>query len=454
MPSVFISYRRLPSAMLAQLIARELEARSIRAYVDTRQTDGGGPFPERLLHAIEQEDVFVCLIAEGTFESDWVLREIEHAHELGKLMIPVFQESYVPLQSPLSPALMALLESDGVHLLDVRNIYVDEALNDLAAIVRQSVRQSRGQRRIPWRWIVAGVGVLVVIAIALVFALRGMGNGSKGGGQTTTPDELAQQATDTSAPSVTPLPSLTPIPSPVATQHPVMLVTQEFISANGIEYVFVRGGCFTMGTADGRPNEAPPHGVCVDNFYISRTEITNDQYGSCVDAGQCAPPANQDYYQYYPDSPVAFVDWQQAQDFAAWAGAQLPTEAQWEYAAGGEFSARPYPWGGDDPTCDRAVFDGCSGSPLPVGPQTRLAGASWAGALDMSGNVWEWVQDYYGEYDSAQQDNPQGPSEGFNRVARGGAFDGTAEDVRLVVRASLAPDTASAHLGFRLAITQ
>ena len=454
MPSVFISYRRLPSAMLAQLIARELEARGIRAYVDTRQTDGGGPFPERLLHAIEQEDVFVCLVAEGTFESDWVLREVEHAYALGKLMIPVFQESYTPLQTPPSPALMALLESDGVHIMDVRNIYVDEALNDLANMVLQSARQSAGGRRIPWRWIVDGVGVLIVIAIALFFALRGTDDSGKGVGGTPTPPALAQQGTSTPAPTYTARPSVTPIPAATATDRPVSMATPNVLPMNDINYVLVRGGCFTMGTTDGRPDEAPPHRVCVDDFYMGQTEITNEQYRACVAVGQCTPPANQDYYLNYPDSPVAFVDWQQARDFATWAGAQLPTEAQWEYAASGESSIRPYPWGGDDPTCDRAVIEGCSGSPLPVGPNIRLAGASWAGALDMAGNVWEWVEDYYGEYDSAPQDNPHGPLDGFNRVARGGSFDGTPEDVRVVVRASLAPDTASAHLGFRLAITQ
>jgi hypothetical protein len=100
-PSAFISYRRRSSALLATLIAKELKARGIEVFVDTRQADGAGPFPERLLHAIGLYDIFVCLVADNTFESDWVLREVDHAHQLAKPMIPIFQESYAaPIHIP------------------------------------------------------------------------------------------------------------------------------------------------------------------------------------------------------------------------------------------------------------------------------------------------------------------------------------------------------------------
>src|SRR5437773_406572 len=99
--TVFVSYRRRESATLATLFAREMEARGIKnVFVDTRVTDGAGPFPNRLLAAIEACQVFVCLLGAETLNSDWVRKEIEHAHTLGKPMLPVFQETYVPVKDP------------------------------------------------------------------------------------------------------------------------------------------------------------------------------------------------------------------------------------------------------------------------------------------------------------------------------------------------------------------
>src|SRR5690606_39765212 len=117
MASVFISYRRKPSAMLANLIARELRERHrIEVYLDTERMDTAGDLPTRLTDAIRKSDVFLCLVAEDTFESDWVQREIEAAHDLGKPMVPVFQESYNPLEprDSLPPHIRTLLEHDGV----------------------------------------------------------------------------------------------------------------------------------------------------------------------------------------------------------------------------------------------------------------------------------------------------------------------------------------------------
>jgi hypothetical protein len=135
-PSVFISYRRTPSAMLATLLYTQLGFNGIRTFLDTRKLDGGGPFPERLLNAIEECEVFVCLLAKSTLDSEWVRREIEHAYLAGKPMIPVFQESFEPPQRVDSAAVAALLECDGIHILDVKNLYIDYAIEDLATMIR------------------------------------------------------------------------------------------------------------------------------------------------------------------------------------------------------------------------------------------------------------------------------------------------------------------------------
>jgi serine/threonine-protein kinase len=140
MSSVFISYRRRPSAILAQLIMKDLKDQGIEAYLDIERMDSAAAFPERLLQAIETCDVFVCLVGEGTFESDWVQREIEHAVRVGKPLIPVFQESYeaIPLDQLPSPFIRTLLEHDGVYIFDLKNVYVPQAVEALARMIENT----------------------------------------------------------------------------------------------------------------------------------------------------------------------------------------------------------------------------------------------------------------------------------------------------------------------------
>ncbi len=151
MATVFISYRRKPSAILAQLIVRDLKQRHIEAYLDTDRNDTAGVFPDRLLQAIKAADVFVCLVAEGTFESEWVQREIEHAHRLDKPMIPIFQESYKPitLDAAPTPFVKALLEHDGVQVFDEKNVYVDTAIEMLAKMVENTAAWRIQEATIP-----------------------------------------------------------------------------------------------------------------------------------------------------------------------------------------------------------------------------------------------------------------------------------------------------------------
>jgi serine/threonine protein kinase/uncharacterized protein YgiM (DUF1202 family) len=141
MASVFISYRRKPSAMLANLIARELRARHrIEVYLDTERMDTAGDFPTRLRDAIRKCDVFICLVAAETLESDWVQQEIKTAHSLDKPMIPVFQESYDPLQPRAgdAPSIQALLEHDGVMIFDIKNVYIDQSIEFLARVIENT----------------------------------------------------------------------------------------------------------------------------------------------------------------------------------------------------------------------------------------------------------------------------------------------------------------------------
>jgi serine/threonine-protein kinase len=184
-------------------------------------------------------------------------------------------------------------------------------------------------------------------------------------------------------------------------------------------------------------------------------------YAKCVQpAGPCEKP---DYdpknYFYagdarYDNYPVIFVNWSMANAYCAWAGRRLPTEAEWEKAARGDTDQRDYPWGDDAPSVIRLNYlSNNEGSAVPVG--TFSDGASPYGALDMAGNVWEWVADFY-EWDyymHSPASNPQGPAESTYRIVRGGAFESNADGVRLSRRLKEEPSHTYSGVGFRCALT-
>lgn len=231
--------------------------------------------------------------------------------------------------------------------------------------------------------------------------------------------------------------------------------------ADGMVVVYVPEGEFEMGSNEGRRDEQPIHTVALDGFWIDRTEVTNEQYERCVEAGACDSPVASDSRTrntYYGDSdyatyPVVKVGWPHARTYCEWAGARLPTEAEWEYAARGS-DGRKYPWGNDEPDCEKANYwdpeVNCAVDTTAVG--SYPAGASWCGAYDLGGNVWEWVADLHGEYPSARQVNPTGSSVGWYRVMRGGSWFNGADSMRCANRDK---DPAKAwfySVGFRCAM--
>jgi formylglycine-generating enzyme required for sulfatase activity len=258
----------------------------------------------------------------------------------------------------------------------------------------------------------------------------------------------------TQTPTALGLPAQTPIPQPTMRSTPSVIDTSTR-PADGMVMVYVPAGEFQMGSADGASEEQPVHTVALDGFWIDQTEVTNAQYARCVAAGVCEPPTNngsntRSYYDNpaYADYPVIWVPWEHAAAYAEWVGGRLPTEAEWEYAARGP-EGSVYPWGTQAPDCTLANFGVCEGDTTLVG--SHPAGASWVGALDMAGNVWEWTADWHTPYSAGRQENPTGPTTGENRVVRGGAWDSNAEHVRAAHRWGY-PYYCDNSLGFRVVV--
>jgi formylglycine-generating enzyme required for sulfatase activity len=215
-----------------------------------------------------------------------------------------------------------------------------------------------------------------------------------------------------------------------------------------IEMINVPGGCFQMGDTfgDGFASEKPLHEACVNDFAIGKYEVTQGQWRKVMGNN----PSN--FSSCGDDCPVEQVSWNDVQEFVRKLNSQtgkryrLPTEAEWEYAA--RSGGKQEKYSGGDYVDDVAWYkDNSGGKTHPVG-QKRANGL---GIHDMSGNVWEWVSDRYGDYSSGRQQNPQGPSSGSSRVNRGGSWGDDARYVRAASRSDFSPDVRRSYLGFRLA---
>ena len=231
---------------------------------------------------------------------------------------------------------------------------------------------------------------------------------------------------------------------------------------NTAEEILIPAGSFQMGCDSSNPaescngDEQPLHTVMLDAYSIDKYEVTNARYKACVDAGGCEPPQEASSYTRavyfgnpeFADYPMIKVNWHQASAFCAWEGKRLPTEAEWEKAARGT-DGRIYPWGDQAPTQELANFDGNVGDTTPVG--SYPAGASPYGVMDMAGNVWEWVNDWYdgSYYSQSPSENPQGPASGEYRVLRGGSWGDYGISVRSAIRYYNGPGIWYYSVGFR-----
>ena len=242
-------------------------------------------------------------------------------------------------------------------------------------------------------------------------------------------------------------------------------ITTSISPIDGMPMVHVPEGEFSMGSDEYKDSQ-PVHTVYLDEFWIDLTEVTNGMYELCVSAGDCDTPeiledsTRPDYFNstFYTNYPVIQVDWNDAQAYCEWTGRRLPTEAEWEKAARGT-DGRRYPWGGTDFSCELAIYNpgsysnGCGGVKGTNKVGSAPGGASPYGALDMVGNVAEWVADWYSAtyYSESPAANPTGPTSGEDRVLRGSSFRNIKLYLTTFYRRWSAPYGIGDDIGFRCA---
>ena len=364
-------------------------------------------------------------------------------------------------------------------------------------------KQGKGKMKTRYRvrTVVAGLSIGAVAIITLALAACAASG--------TTGDVAADDAVPSSRNQVQIQPPHTTTPSEIrplpafetgTTGNPVTIDMQTR-SRDGMNMVYVPAGEFQMGSSnadldaameacarasgterqcerDRYLHEQPVHTVTLDAFWIDQTEVTNAQFseflndqGNQIEEGisWLEPRAGHRGIEYgqikegngifrpregYEDYPVVEVSWYGASAYCSWAGGRLPTEAEWEYAARGPESA-VYPWGDVFNQYalnynDTGFFGGGQVHWMPAG--SFPAGASWCGALDMAGNVWEWVSDWWSEdyYGRSPGHNPQGPDSGEFRLGRGGSWYDDPWHVRSAYRKGLSASSARIHwIGMR-----
>jgi formylglycine-generating enzyme required for sulfatase activity len=301
------------------------------------------------------------------------------------------------------------------------------------------------------------------------------------------PTRPVEAATATTRPTTPPALTPTLDPSrPPTSARPGQAWTRP---SDGMVMKYIPSGKFEMGSAEVESHERPVHTVDVSAFWMDEHEVTNAMYAAFLNAVAqdlqvqdlgivhyqgnpiydllCVNPLcatwkhrialDGEEYKVtpgYADHPVALVSWYGAEAYCAWANARLPTEAEWEKAARGGLAGKMYPWGDETPVCTPGASNGaqmidCDGDTAPV----KQFAPNGFGLYDMAGNVWNWVQDWYGEnyYSQPPGVDPQGPKTGQYRVLRGGAWYYDEANQRCAKRFGNESTGAFKTFGFRCA---
>jgi formylglycine-generating enzyme required for sulfatase activity len=228
----------------------------------------------------------------------------------------------------------------------------------------------------------------------------------------------------------------TPPPRPVVKER-----------VTGMELVSVPGGCYRAGGANATSDALPVHEVCVSPFHLAKYEVTQGEWRRVMGNNPSL------FNRCGDDCPVDHVSWSDAQAFISRMNSltgltfRLPTEAEWEYACRGGGRDDVY-CGGNDSAAVAWTSQNSSGTVHPVGQKKPNV----LGLYDMSGNVWEWVQDWHASYPANRQTDPSGPADGSSRVRRGGSWQYAPPKARAAWRSSGYQDDRAMDIGFRVAL--
>ncbi len=301
------------------------------------------------------------------------------------------------------------------------------------------------------------VHVLIVLSVVALLILGACNMGKLSSTETESPVAPSQPPAETEPPTLTESPveaTASPTIIPVDPGIPPMEVGSKFVHVDGSVLVAVPAGPFTMGYGG---EENPQHTVNLSDFWIYRAKVTNAQYALCLKMKRCSflePEDNPGFTDpLQANHPVVGVRYDQAVDYCTFVHGRLPTEAEWEKTARGP-DGNIYPWGNETPSCDLANIANCVRMMTSVKDYPQ--GQSFYEALDMTGNAYEWVADWYNPYYYARSpvDDPTGPEQGNLRSVRSSSFDSPTYEVESARRFYNDPHEPRSNLGFRCVVTE
>ncbi|MCL4876360.1 MAG: SUMF1/EgtB/PvdO family nonheme iron enzyme [Anaerolineae bacterium] len=364
MSYIFISYSR-KDRDYARKVADYLLDAGYDIWIDDR-IDFGENWERAIFQAIDNCGAFLVIMTPDSYDSVWVQRECHHAEKRGKAPFPLL------LKGEEFPRYGLTQYADARN----GNLPPEEFLHRLANFVPRD--KTRGREIV-------------------------------------TPQPSNSSATTSLLHGQT----IKALVKPVA-HNSEWVPRIEVI--DGIEMVLVPPGSFQMGNETGEADERPVHQQTFEYpFWISRFAITNEQYRAAVKAGACKPPRDNGWFNdpSFHNHPVTFISWLQAKEFAQWHQCRLPTEMEWEYAARGPDNLY-FAWGNRFDAQQVVYRANANGQPASV--DAKKESASWVGAAQMNGNIWEWTSSIYRPYPYLLSDGRENEEIETLRVLRGGSW--------------------------------
>jgi formylglycine-generating enzyme required for sulfatase activity len=434
---VFISFAS-EDVELAHRVVERLERSGIRCWISDRDIEPAASYPAAITHAVRESGALLLLLTESSNTSAHVLREVELAFNTRRPVLPVRISGVTP-SSDLQYFLSTTQWLDAGSTVDDTDFaHVEPRLTALLEGVKD--RHQTGRRR-RWPLIVAPALAVATLLTFLLWSERRT-NDPVSTERAIAPQPAARQADEVPSGAGS---AAAPVVAPARGDAKPSGVTVRVNSRDGQAYLWIPPGRFVMGCSAGDPacedDEKPAHAVEIKSgFWLARTEVTQAQYRRGAVVARAAREGAD------ADLPVTDVDWAAAKASCAAAGARLPTEAEWEYAARAGTSTRYY----DSLPAIAWFADNADGGTHPVGTKAPNA----FGLYDMLGNASEWVRDrYYNAYDDSGDNAVEEPLAGnASGVARGGSWVSDARGVRVSRRLALPPDAQEPHVGFRCAM--